>query len=235
MKQQIVFALATLSLLSVGPGARAQELPNKWGSVEVGGGPYTPNVDDEFGGAATPYRDVFGNKAAPMFRLHVSKTLLQSSALGALDLGFKTGFWSKAGHALDPDGNPTGDRTRFTIVPTSLTLTYRVDSIYERLRVPLVPYGRVALERYNWWTSKEDESAERGATNGWSATAGVGLVLDWMDPGAARDLENEAGVAHTIVYFDVTRSKVDDFGSDESWDLSEKQKLFWSVGLMVVF
>lgn len=235
MKQRIVFAVAALSLLSLPLDARAQALGKKWGSFEVGGGPYIPNVDDEFGGDPEPYRDIFGGKPSPMFRLHVSKTVLQSPSLGALDVGFKTGFWSKGGRALDPGGVPTGDRARFTIVPTSVTLTYRADFVYERFRVPLIPYGRVTAERYNWWTSKEDEWTEKGATNGWSATAGLGLVIDWMDPDAARDLENEAGIAHTIVYFDVTKSKVNDFGSDESWDLSEKQKLFWSAGLMVVF
>lgn len=236
MKQRIIFAVAALSLLAVAPAARAQALGKKWGSFEVGGGPYIPNVDDEFGGGAGPYRRIFGGAPSPMFRLHLSKTILQSPSLGALDVGFRTGFWSKSGHALNSEtGAPTGDRARFTIVPTSVTLTYRADSIYEQLRVPLIPYGRVAFERYNWWTSKQDEWSARGATNGWSATAGLGLVIDWMDPDAARDLENEVGIAHTILYFDVTKSKVDDFGSDESWDLSEKNKLFWSAGLMVVF
>ena len=236
MKLRIIFAVAAVSVLAVSPIARAQELGNKWGSVEIGGGPYIPNIDDEFGGTARPYHDIFGGEPAPMFRLHVGKTILQSRMLGALEVGFKTGFWSKSGRAVNPDnGQPTGDRARFTIVPTSLTLTYRADFVYEQLRVPLIPYGRVTAERYNWWTSKEDEWTEKGATNGWSATAGVGLVIDWMDPDAARDLENEVGIAHTILYFDVTKSKVDDFGSDESWDLSEKNKLFWSAGLMVVF
>jgi len=239
VKQRNVLVAAALSILAAAPAVRAQELPSKWGSVEVGGGPYIPNVDDEFGGgpdAPTPYHDVFGGKPSPMFRLHIGKTLLQSRALGALEVGFRTGFWSKAGYALNSTtGQRTGDRARFTIIPTSLTLTYRADMVYERLRIPLIPYGRATLERYNWWTSKEDKWTERGATNGWSATAGLGLVLDWMDPDAARDLENEVGVAHTMLYFDVTRSKVDDFGSDESWDLSEEQKLFWSAGLMVVF
>ncbi len=235
MKLHIVFAVAALSVLAMPPTARAQELVNKWGSVELGGGPYIPDVDDEFGVERGPYRRIFGGAPAPMFRLHVGKTIFQSRTLGALEVGFKTGFWSKGGRALDPAGRPTGDRARFTIVPSSLTLTYRADFVYEQFRVPLVPYGRLTAERYNWWTSKEDKWTERGATNGWSGTVGVGLVIDWMDPDAARDLENETGIAHTILYFDVTKSKVDDFGSDESWDLSEKNSLFWSTGLMVVF
>lgn len=236
MKRTCV-AIAAIALAAAAPAVRAQELPKKWGSIEVGGGPYIPNVDDEFGNTPdAPYRAVFGGQPSPMFRFHIGKTILQSRTLGALELGFKTGFWSKAGNALNRNTNaPTGDSARFTILPTSLTLTYRADPIYERFRVPLVPYARIALERYNWWTTKEESWTGHGATNGWSATAGVAFLLDWMDPDAARDLGNEAGIAHTSLYFDLTKSKVDDFGSNESWDLSDNVNLFWSGGVMVVF
>ncbi len=236
MKLRIILTIAILSIPAVPLFAGAQELGRKWGSVELGGGPYIPDVDAEFGGGEGPYRRIFGGAPGPMFRIHVGKTIFQSRTVGALEVGFKTGFWSKSGRALNSTTHqPSGDRARFVIVPTSLTLTYRADFVYEQFRVPLIPYGRFTAERYNWWTSKEDRWTERGATNGWSGTVGVGLVIDWMDPDAARDLENEVGIAHTILYFDVTKSKVDDFGSDESWDLSEKNKLFWSTGLMVVF
>jgi hypothetical protein len=235
VKHRLVFAVTALALLGAPLLAGAQEQPKKWGSFELGGGPYIPNVDDEFDGTASPYRDIFGGKPRPMFRLHVGKTFFQSPTIGVLEVGARIGFWSKTGRAVDSGGAPTGDRARFTIVPTSLTLTYRADMLYERMRVPLVPYARATLERYNWWTSKEDERTQVGATNGWSATAGLALVIDWLDPDAARDLGNETGIAHTMLYFDLTKSQVDDFGSDESWDLSEKQTLFWSAGMMVVF
>ncbi len=48
-------------------------------------------------------------------------------------------------------------------------------------------------------------------------------MLDFLDPDAARDIDNEVGVNHTALYFDVTKSKVDDFGSKKSWDLSENR------------
>ncbi len=232
-------ALALLAaVLLAAPAARAQEgeaaPPTRWGSLELGGGPYVPNIDAEFHGAQTPYRSIYGGKPAPMWRVHLAKTLW--SGFGSVDLGFKTGYFSRSGHALaQGTTTPSGDRATFNVLPTSLTLTYRADYVWERARVPLVPYARVALERYNWWTTKESKWSKTGATNGWSASAGVVLILDWMDPGAARDFDNEVGAAHTGLYFDVTKSKVDDFGSKKSFDLSESNKLFWSAGLLVVF
>ncbi len=229
-------ALTTLAAaLLVGGQARAQTSTGRWGSIELGAGPYVPNIDREFHGP-TPYRDIFGGKPAPMWRLHVAKSIW--SGAGSLEVGVRTGFWSKSGHAIltsGPNaGQSSGDRTTLNVVPTSLTLSYRADQIYENVGIPLVPYARVALERYNWWVTKGSKWTKKGATNGWSASLGLALILDWLDPGAARDLDNETGVNHTALYFDVTKSKVDDFGSKKSWDMSEK-KLMWSGGLLVVF
>jgi hypothetical protein len=232
--------LAALAAVLAASAARAQDAaPDapawKWGSVELGAGPYRPNIDAQFGGSAHPFRDNFGGSPAPMFRILVGKSIFDR--FGTLEVGFKTGFYRKSGHALDQGipPQPTIDQTTFNVIPTSLTLTYRLDNIYERWKVPLVPYGRVALERYNWYVTKGSKWTQHGATNGWSASVGLGLVLDWIDPGAARDLGNETGVAHTMLYGDLTKAKIDDFGSKKSWDLSPSQKLFWSGGLLVVF
>jgi hypothetical protein len=41
-------------------------------------------------------------------------------------------------------------------------------------------------------------------------------------------------VNHTYLFFDVTKSKVDDFGGSKSWDLSD-EKVSLAGGLMFVF
>ena len=47
---------------------------------------------------AMTYRDIFGGSPAPMWRLHVAKSVW--SGAGSLEIGIRTGFWSKAGHAI---------------------------------------------------------------------------------------------------------------------------------------
>ncbi len=202
------------------------------GSLELGAGPYRPSIDSEFDGP-TPYRDVFGGAPAPMFRLHIGRALWSGN--GTVELGFRTGFSCKSGHAVqstDPSVK-SADRSAFYVVPTSITLTYRTDQLPEK-GIPLLAYARTTLERYNWWVTKQSSWVSSGATNGFSGTLGLALVLDFIDPPAARDLENEVGIKHTSVYFDVTWGKVNDFGSKKSWDLSAA-KLFWSGGLLFVF
>jgi hypothetical protein len=226
-------ALALGALLCAAPAA-AQVASPRWGSAELGGGPYLPRADHEFGGGVQPWHQVFGGAPAPMWRLHLARAVYAGDG-GSVEVGFKTGYFTQSGHAVDrTTGKRTADRATFNIIPTSLTLTYRADQLWEGWGFPLVPYARVALERYNWWTTKQSKWTQRGATNGFSATGGVALVIDYLDPQSARDLDNDVGVNHTALYFDVTKSKVDDFGSKRSWDLSDN-RLFWSTGLLLVF
>jgi hypothetical protein len=121
-------------------------------------------------------------------------------------------------------------------VPTSLTLTYRADVLFDRFGFPLVPYGRVALQRYNWWISGTTGSTSKsGATDGYSYGGGVAFVLDWVDSGLARELDHDTGINHTMLVFDASKTKVDDFGARKSsWDLSDTTWTY-SFGLLFVF
>ncbi|ABC83342.1 MXAN_2562 family outer membrane beta-barrel protein [Anaeromyxobacter dehalogenans] len=227
-------ALAAAALLAAPGPARAQPSPKR-GSIELGAGNYTPDVDSGFAKPG-PYEQVFGGGKGWMFRAGMGYALY--SGVGVVEAGFRSGYFRRSGKGIvDVSGTDvrSGDKTTFNIIPTSLTLTYRFDWMAEQWHVPLAPYARLAAERYNWWvTDGRGKSVESGATNGWSWTAGVALLLDVIDPGSARDLDRETGLNHTYLFFDVTQAKVDDFGSKKSWDLSNKD-LAMAGGLMFVF
>ncbi len=232
MKRALLAALAAL-LASAVPATRALAdgggVP-RFGAVELGVGQYYPNVDSEF----TPpgaYQKIFGTQRGYLFRAGFAWTMYDR--WGTLDLGLRTGYYRDSGHALLPDGTPSGDKTSFNVIPTSPFVNYRLDKWASWF--PLVPYGRLTLERYNWWiTGTTSNWAKYGATNGWSMTGGAALMLDFFDPVLGRDLRKDTGIEHTWLFFDFTKSKVDDFGSSKSWDLSDK-KVSWSTGLMFTF
>jgi hypothetical protein len=224
--------LALVALLAA-PAARAES--RRLGSFELGAGSYRPDVD--VGLTNVPYATIFGSGRGWMFRVGASRALF--TGFGSLEIGLRSGFFTETGKALQKDGTSfvasQADKTTFQIVPSSVTLTYRLDWFADRFNIPLAPYGRVALERYNWWvTDGGGDWAEFGATNGWSATGGLALLLDFFDRGMARELDSDTGVNHTYLFFDVTRSSVDDFGSSSSWDLSD-EKLSLAGGLLFVF
>jgi hypothetical protein len=241
---------AALALAVVTTAARAADAPSdRWGSFEIGAGTYIPNIDagvaspGPFGG---PYEEIFGKSQRWMFRLGAGKTIWHG--IGDLEVGLRTGVFRATGNAIQegtgtsPTNPPiyTGNTTSITIIPTSLTLTYYFDWIAERYRfLPFMFYGRAALERYNWWvngpvSTGREGTVGRGATNGWSVTGGVALLLDVLDPGMARDLDRDTGINHTYLFFDVTKQKVDDFGSSKSWDLSRIGPAY-AFGLMFAF
>jgi hypothetical protein len=223
-----------LALALVPAAVRAQPSP-RWGSFELGAGTYHPDIDSAFA-APGPYEQVFGGGRGWMFRLGVAKSLY--TRVGTLELGLRSGWFRDKGKGLVDSGGTlvkSGDSTTFSVVPSSLTLTYRFDWLVERHGIPFAPYARVAFERYNWWvTDGQGHWAKEGGTNGWSATGGLAFLLDFLEPGAARELDRETGVNHTYLFFDVTKSKVDDFGGSKSWDLSD-DKVSLAGGLMFVF
>jgi hypothetical protein len=233
--------LAAALALAAGP-ARA-ESPRS-GSFELRLSWYRPDLDSEFGGAIHPYADAFGTSTAVLFQLAFAKSLWISE-VGTLDLGFGAGYWEKYGVGITTTG-VVGDRTTLKMVPLQLYAGYRVDYLFERLGIPFAPYARAALVDHLWWVNdgagntaswtSPTGGASRGSgqTYGYAFTGGVALVLDFFDPTMAREMDLDSGINHTLVYGDVTKSVIDDFGSKKSWNLSGAG-LVYSVGLQFVF
>jgi hypothetical protein len=220
--------LGALTLLA--PAARADS--PRLGAVEVGVGSYRPSIDSEFGGTASPYSDVFGSRPGPMFRLGVSWAVWTAGPL-QLELGLRSGFFRASGKGRLEDGSLSDDSTTFNVLPVSGSLIGRLD--LTRYHVPLEPYVRLGLERYNWWvTDGSSKVTHRGATHGWSAAAGLALPLSALDPVSAAQLDAETGINDLLLYLDLGRAQVDDFGSKGSWNLSDRG-LSVSGGLLVAF
>ncbi len=229
-------ALAVL-LLVAGP-ARAES--PRWGSFQLQMASYRPNIDAEFGGAATPYRDIFGSGRSWMFKAQLASSVY--SSFGTLDVGLGAGWFEKTGKGfIQGTTTPSGDDTSLRIVPLSLSITYRLDAFVDR--IPLAPYARASLERWQWWVTNGGGGTAsviggpsgEGATNGWSAGLGVCFLLDFLDPGLGREMDRDTGINHTYLFLEATRIKVDDFGSKKSWDLSNDKSLAWSGGILFVF
>jgi hypothetical protein len=222
--------LATL-LAVLATTARAESA--RFGSFEVGVGPYRPNLDAEFSGTAI-YGGAFGNSNSWLFRVSAARNVY--TGFGTIEIGFATGFMQATGFALKVNGTRSTDETTFRIVPTSAVVTYRMDLLADRYGVPLAPYVRASLERYNWWINDAAGSRKMtGATNGWSAALGLSVLLDFFDPVLSRELDNDTGINHTYLFGEARKTKVNDFGSSKSWDLSHDANVQYNFGLLFVF
>ena len=236
MRLLLVAAMALAAL-----PARAES--DRSGSFEVRFGTYRPDIDSEFAGTSTPYADSFGTSRGLVLQMIFSRSLLTNDTV-ALDLGFGAGYWEKYGVGVCTTCTPVeyGDSTSLRIIPLTLAGTARLDWLMYRAGLPLAPYLRLSLHDYLWWSYGGTGGVSvaaggqrgNGQTLGFSVTAGLGLALDFLDSQLAREMDFDTGINHTILFVDVTKAWIDDFGSKSSWNLSP-DAVQWNIGLLFVF
>lgn len=224
---------AALALPAAGRAASPTDESPRWGSFELAAGTYRPDIDSDFPVGQGPFELVFGGGRDWVFKVHAAKALYVG--WGSLEVGAGAGYFQAEGNARFQDGTVSPEKTRLRFFPIRATLTYRADFLERKLKVPLAPYVRGELTRYVWSVSGEGSaSGQDGATDGWAVTGGLALLLDVFDPGLAREMDRDSGVNSTYLFFEVTKSRVDDFGSGTSWDLSD-EKLSLTGGLLFAF
>ena len=231
---------AALALLAAAAPAVAQERLAGIGSFEFQMAQYLPMIDSEFDVARVPvgpWATSFGTSRRLIFKIHGGKAIVHG--YGTLEVGGGIGIMTANGHGIFSDGaqqgQPSQEKTTFRLVPISLDLTYRADPVWERWGIPVVPYGRIALIRDQWWvTGAGGKKSASGATSGWAWGGGLALVLDFIDPTLSRELDRDSGIKHTMLVFEAAQTKVKDFGSSTSWDLSNDGTQL-SFGLLFAF
>jgi len=209
-------------------------------ACELRFGPYLPDVDSEFNGARHPYRDYYGTDSHLMTQLEVDYEILHH--IGTVAAGAGIGYFSVSGVSPVASGTglPSGDQSTMKIIPISVSAIYRFDYFLEKKGFPLVPFGKLGLDWAYWQvTDGNDEIATdgrggrgRGGTFGWHGAAGLSLVLDFFDPEAARDFDNELGVNHTSLIFQYTYAAISGLGMADRMHVGDNN---WSLGLMFQF
>jgi hypothetical protein len=190
-------------------------------AVEIRFGPYRPRVDTEFDGA-TPFEDTFGKDKRYLFGFEVDWQLLRIPKLGTLGPGFGWGFTKFDGFGFrQVDGSRSEEETSFKVMPMYLVGVLRVDVLARETPVPLVGYGKLGLGAAPWWashgggTSRTAGQVGRSISYGYQFALGAMLLLDPLDREAAIELDSNAGVNNSYLFFEWYFSDLDDFGGDE--------------------
>jgi hypothetical protein len=243
------------ALAALPRAARAQEFADEAAIVEGEGtayktpqrfayeltfGPYKPDVDGEFNGVRSPYADYFGSGQHLLMRTELDYQFLHR--FGSLGAGIGLGYFSVTGTApmADGTGRPSGDQSQLKVVPLSLSAVYRFDYLLETRNIPLVPFGKLGLDWAYWQiTDGNGNIADdgngghaRGGTWGWHAAAGVALMLDFVDPDAARDFDEDLGVNHTGLTFEYYHSDISGLGQSGRMHVGDDN---WTLGLVLEF
>jgi hypothetical protein len=245
---QVASQVETDEMSSEQPGD--YRTPKEW-AIELRFGPYRPNVDSEFSGSpgVTPYKTVFGGKRHLMSQLELDWQFFQG--FGSLASGVAIGYYSQSAKAFtaDPTGAcvrdsndacvRSGDTTSLRLIPLAALLVYRWDVAAERWKIPLVPYAKLGLN-YTFWQVKNGNGNVpdykgghgSGGTAGWQACAGMALLLDFLDPSAARNLDMETNVNHSYLFFEWDRVDATGLGMTNKLHVGDSR---WVIGLMFEF
>jgi hypothetical protein len=209
-------------------------------AFELTFGPYTPDIDSEFNGARTPYKDYFGSGANLLTRVEFDYQFWHR--YGSLAAGFGVGYFSVTGNSPVANGTglPSGDQSQLKIIPLSLSAVYRFDYLLQERGFPLVPFGKLGLDWAYWQNTDgngniadaDSSGRGRGGTLGWHVAGGVALVLDFLDPDAAHDFDQDMGVNHTALTFEFFHSDISGLGEANRLHVGDTN---WTLGLLLEF
>ena len=205
---------------------------DKYGSpqsmaFELRFGPYYPQIDEEFGGDAGPYEDIFDNDPQFYFGIEFDWLPLRIPWVGVIGPGMGWGYTHVSADAMKEDtctlGGDTCQRskveTSLTIMPMHLSAVLRADELMRRTGVPVVPYAKLGLGAGTWATSSDNGASDyrgkvgRGISWGIHMAFGGMLSLNWMDERSAAALDESMGVNHVYLFGEWMNAQLDGLGS----------------------
>lgn len=210
-------------------------------------GPYLPEVDKNYNGDGFgPYASIFGRTndngdvtgqplppVMPVFSFEYQFVYFG----GPLGVGLQAGFMRDRANAPYLMARPGDDGTRssadkvtFGMVPLSIFFVYRFELAADFFRVPLVPYAKLGMAYAFWWTKDgagdiaKNSMGEKGhgGVLGWHLNPGLMLRLDFIEPGAAKKLDQATGINHTYIFGEFQLTRLRNFGVGDSIDLGDK-------------
>jgi hypothetical protein len=217
-------------------------------------GPYSPDLDSEFDGSAQPFEHIFGEGSDLMLKGELDLELWRG--FGTAGVGIVVGYYNNTAHPF-LDNSPEGSgatsthtersessETSITLVPVALLAIYRFDWPAENFSIPIVPFIKLGFNYTFWWididgntSSYADPSTNvvhdaSGGTLGWQFNLGGALLLDVLEPSAAKTLDVELGINHTYIFFELAHIGATGLGSDTALNVGDTS---WHGGIAFEF
>ncbi len=226
-----LLAAAAFALLAL-PGVASAQLeddlvpPSKsWISpesfaLELRVGPYDPD--------GRSFDAFYDDDSGPLLAVELDVIAWRFEDLVYLAGGGGIGTASFSGHTLDMLGERTSEETSFSIIPLQLLAVVRVDALARKLSVPFILTGKLGYQ----WASWDTDSGGADDASGWSVgmlwAAQIALDLDFFEPSAARQMDEEWGINHSFLFFELYGFE----HSSQSLPLGGKE---WAAGLGFMF
>ena len=226
-------ALGALLAFTAAPAAAQQDddlIPpeRNWISperfmLEVRVGPYRPDKSE-----VPAFNTFFADDVGPLLALELDVIAYRLDEILYVTGAGGIGTVSYSGKTLDSLGDETSEETEFSMQPLSLLATLRVDALARKLSVPFIVTGKLGYQWARWST----ESGGSEDADGWSVgllwAAQLALDLDAFEPSAARGMDEEWGINHSFLFFEL-------YGFEPSAESLPIGDTNWCAGLGFTF
>jgi len=200
---------------------------------EIRFGPYWPEVDEEFEGAAVqPFDKVFGSDARFYFGLEVDWLPVRIPYVGTLGAAFGWGYTSASGNTIIQTSDAgieaslvepqlADSETSLNIMPMHVSAVLRLDGPLVRWNVPVAPYLKLGLGFAPWSATGPDGTSQTADGNnsgedtslGMHLALGGAIALNAFDATAAVSLREDTGIGYAYLFGEWMWANLDGIGS----------------------
>lgn len=218
------------------------ESPQRF-AAEVRFSPYVPQIDSEPGLTGKPYESTFGTMPRLMFAGELDWQAFRIPHLGSIGPGLGFGYTNMSDTArLLRDNTPSGDETSLDIWQSYAVAVLRADVLWRDFGVPIVPYGKAGLGLGLWRAANTGGTAEyqtgagpvsgKGYSFGTHFALGAALALNFVDRGAAVNLDQSVGINNTYFYAEYYFSTLNGIAQSNALRVGANT---WAMGLAFEF
>jgi hypothetical protein len=194
-------------------------------TLELRIGPYEPDVGNDSFSQAYPDDD------GPLLGAELDFIAFRLKEVLMLGVGASIGFANYSGEAPSRDawesGNQvqrTDEETDFDLIPLAALGVLRVDALARKLSIPFIFTGKIGYRWAIWSSEGGGGGDDSGVSPGLIWAAQIALDLDFFDRRAARLMDEEWGINHSFIFFEV-------YGTDTSGDATPMDDTIWAAGL----
>lgn len=184
-------------------------------SLEIRVGGYRP---DGTGGFDESFQANFGDEIGPMVGLELDVLPLRIPYLGMVGVGLRFDWAKYSGKARAATGTDNLDQSQeFRLFGLPLLAVLRIDVLARELDIPVVFTGKAGLHTVFTAIDNGARREHSGVALGFSWGAQVALELDFINPRRAKSLDNEWGINHTALLFELHGNSAGVGGSNLAW------------------
>lgn len=218
------------------PAAQTRPMVGEWSTeplfvpspeyftLELRAGTYRPDMGPAF-------ERSFHGDLGPLLAVELDYHLVRIPYVGLLQIGARIGWVEWDGSARSTTATNVG-KTGMSLVPLTVLASARIDALAYYLDFPLIFTPKIGLDFGYYQTGTSGITQAEGWSVGLSWGLQLALELDFLDRRSARRLDEEWGINHSEIFFELLGSTMGSF-SDRQLPLGTG--LTWAAGLGFTF